>query len=180
MRDRPDLRSKVCLLKGDLLSSQPCLGIPEEPGPVAAGAVNVPPTMVPVRAAASSISSSASSRAVHNHGLSHGHLHSHNQGLDDSTPSHPSGAGGAGAAGRPHGSAASSSTGLDALGSFADDGGVWDAAGRRVCVGGMAQLRAEPRLVVIHSAARIALEDPIQVTLRHNYVVRGLWSHLSS
>ncbi|GLC35753.1 Fatty acyl-CoA reductase 2 [Pleodorina starrii] len=35
--------------------------------------------------------------------------------------------------------------------------------------GALAELAAEPSLLVIHSAASIALEDPIQVTLRNNY-----------
>jgi hypothetical protein len=48
---------------------------------------------------------------------------------------------------------------------------MWDPQGKHCRVGYLQDLQAEEQLVVIHCGARIALNDPLQATLKHNYLV---------
>lgn len=138
IRDRPDLRSKVVLVKGDLLAAGPSLGIPatapETRGNGAAGNASLPVE-------------SGNGQSQGTKKETNGHSH--------------------------HGSADAGACATVDLehGALGGDVGAWDVAGKNVpAAATVERLAAEPHLLIIHSAARITLEDPIQVTLRHNYL----------
>jgi hypothetical protein len=152
VRDQPSLLSKVHLLKGDLLSTEPDLGIPQTRGQAGAR----PPA--------------AAARGGADGGV----------GMDDDAvvlnvlEEGAQSSGRAAGAGEPQGpveqemtqrsSHAATAAAAPVTGGVAGGSGqAWSPDGGGEVYGSMDMLRGEPRLLVIHSAARIALDDPIQV-----------------